>query len=120
MRRRLVILLLLLLFSAVFTVYAADEKQDAVPRFTIKQYTVEGNTLLDAAKMETLLLPFTGPDRDFGTVQEAVDALENAYRSLGYSTVAVTLPEQELESGTVRIKVLENRIGKLTRREPLL
>ncbi len=108
------ILLLLLLFPSVFTVYAADEKQDAVPRFAIKQFQVEGNTLLDAAKIEKLLAPFTGSDRDFGTVQEAIEALENAYRSRGYSTVMVTLPEQEMESGVVRVKVMENRIGKFT------
>jgi hemolysin activation/secretion protein len=108
------ILLLLLLFSSAFAVYAADDKQDAVPRFEIKQFRVEGNTLLDAARMEKLLAPFTGKDRDFGTVQEAIDALENAYRRLGYSTVAVALPEQEMESGIVRVKVTENRIGKLT------
>ena len=106
------ILLLLLLFSSAFAVYAADDKQDAVPRFEIKQFRVEGNTLLDAARMEKLLAPFTGKDRDFGTVQEAIDALENAYRRLGYSTVAVALPEQEMESGIVRVKVTENRIGK--------
>ena len=108
------ILLLLLLFPAAFTVYAADDKQDAVPHFAIKQFQVEGNTILDAAKMEKLLAPFTGKDKDFGTVQEAIDALENAYHSRGYSTVVVTLPEQEMESGVVRVQVMENRIGKVT------
>jgi hemolysin activation/secretion protein len=105
---------LLLLFPATFAVYAADDKQDAVPHFTIKQYQVEGNTLLESAKIEKLLAPFTGSDRDFGTVQEAIDALENAYQSRGYSTVTVTLPEQEMEGGVVRVKVMENRIGKFT------
>ena len=108
------IFLLLLLFPGAFAVYGADDKQEAVPRFAIKQFQVEGNTLLDAAKLEKLLAPFTGSDRDFGTVQEAIDALENAYHSCGYSTVLVTLPEQELESGVVRVKVMENRIGKFT------
>jgi hemolysin activation/secretion protein len=110
----ILILLLLLLFPATPDVYAADEKQDAVPHFEIIRFQVEGNTLLDTAKMEKLLVPFTGKDRDFGTVQEAMDALENAYHSRGYSTVVVTLPEQELEKGVVRLQVMENRIGKFT------
>ncbi len=102
----------LFIFTAL-TAFAAGEKPDAVPRFDIKRYQVEGNTLLSAGNLESILLPFTGRDRDFGAVQEALDALEQAYRDRGFSMVMVTLPEQELESGVVRLKVNENRLGKI-------
>ena len=95
------------------TVFAAGEKPDAVPCFDIKGYQVEGNTLISADNLESILSPFTGRGRDFGTVQEALDALEQTYRNRGFSMVAVTLPEQELESGVVRLKVNENRLGKI-------
>jgi hemolysin activation/secretion protein len=106
------LLCVLFLFTAV-AAFAAGEKPDAVPRFDIKSYRVEGNTLISADKLDSLLSPFTGKDRDFGTVQEALDALEQAYRDHGFSMVAVSLPEQELESGVVRLKVNENRLGKI-------
>lgn len=100
----------------MFTVLtaAAGEKPDAaVPRFDIKSYQVEGNTLLAAGKLALLLAPFTGRDKDFGAVQEALDALQQSYRDHGFSMVMVTLPEQELESGVVRLKVNENRLGRI-------
>ena len=105
-------LCVLFIFTAVIA-FAAEEKPDAVPRFDIKGYHVEGNTLIPADNLESILSPFTGRGRDFGTVQEALDALEKAYRDRGFSMVMATLPEQELESGVVRLKVNENRLGKI-------
>jgi hemolysin activation/secretion protein len=93
--------------------YAADEKQDEVPRFDINRFQVEGNTLLDKARVDKLLAPFTGKGKDFGTVQEAIEALEQAYRDRGFSMVAVTLPEQGIEHGVVVLRVIESRIGKI-------
>jgi hemolysin activation/secretion protein len=117
--RSLQSLFCVLLIVTAVTAFAAPEKpagdkSDGVPRFDIKSYRVDGNTLLAAGSLESLLTPFTGIGRDFGTVQEALDALEQAYRDHGFSTVTVTLPEQELESGVVRLKVNENRLGKIT------
>jgi hemolysin activation/secretion protein len=107
-----VLLSALFIFTAL-TAFAAGEKPDAVPRFDIQGYQVEGNTLIPAGGLEPILSPFTGKGRDFGTVQEAIDALEQAYRDRGFSMVAVSLPEQELEGGIVRLKVHENRLGKI-------
>jgi hemolysin activation/secretion protein len=98
---------------AALTAYAAGETPDAVPRFDIQSYRVEGNTLISADDIESILSPFTGRGRDFGTVQEALDALEQAYRDRGFSTVTAALPEQELEGGVVRLNVNENRVGKI-------
>ena len=103
----------LFVFTAI-TAYAAGEKQDDVIRFDISRFQIEGNTLLDNAEIEKQLAPFTGKAKDFGTVQEALDALEEIYRDRGFSMVVVTLPEQELERGVVSLKVIETHIGKIT------
>lgn len=107
-----VLLAVLFIFTAL-TAFAAGEKPDAIPRFDIRGYQVEGNTLISAGSLESILSPYTGKNRDFGTVQEALDAIEQAYRDRGFSTVLVALPEQELEGGVVRLKVHENRLGKI-------
>jgi hemolysin activation/secretion protein len=111
--RSLQSVLCVLFIFAVLTASAAGEKPDAVPRFDIKGYKVEGNTLIPADNLESILSLFTGKERDFGTVQEALDALEQAYRDRGFSMVSVALPEQELDRGVVRLKVSENRLGKI-------
>ena len=82
-------------------------------RFDILRYEVEGNTLFKPEQVLALVAPFAGPQRDFGDIQRAVEALEQAYRTAGYSAVQVLLPEQELERGVVTLKVIEVRIRKI-------
>lgn len=92
---------------------AAEEAAAAVPLFEIKRFDVHGNTLLPAARVDAVLRPFTGRGRDFGAIQRAIEALEDAYRDAGYSMVLVALPEQELAQGVVRVDVLQTTLGKV-------
>jgi hemolysin activation/secretion protein len=111
MKHSLVCFLLCTLLLFTPCVYGADEAQPAIPRFDIVSFRVEGNTILQKAEIDSLLFPFTGKQKDFGTVQEAIDALEGAYAKRGFTTIQITLPEQELENGIVRFVVTETRIG---------
>jgi len=82
-------------------------------RFDIARYLIEGNTLLEREEIERIVQPFSGRGRDFGDVQRALEALENAYRTRGYSAVQVFLPEQALEKGEVLLRVIEARIRRV-------
>ena len=108
---QLVIIVFFLSFS--LSSFSAEDSQVAIPRFDIKSYQVEGNTLIPAAKLASILAVFTGKDKDFGTVQEAIEALEKTYRDRGFSTVMVILPEQELQKGIVLLKVIESNVKKI-------
>jgi hemolysin activation/secretion protein len=83
-------------------------------RFDIRRFVVEGNTLLPPAQVDALVAPFAGERKVYGDIQKALEALENAYRSVGYGTVQVYVPEQELTHGSVRLQVTEGVIGKVT------
>lgn len=83
-------------------------------RFDISGYTLEGATLLSQAEIDAAVTPYTGKSKDFADVQRALEAVEEAYSARGYSAVRVSLPEQELEKGTVRFQVLESHFGKIT------
>jgi hemolysin activation/secretion protein len=93
---------------------AYSDEPNPIGHFEITRYQVQGNTLLPEKDIDQLLAPYTGKDRDFGSVEKALEALEAAYRDKGYSIVRVVLPEQELNQGVVTIKVVENKIGKIT------
>jgi hemolysin activation/secretion protein len=80
------------------------------PRFAIEAYTVDGNTLIPAADVDALLAPFTGPQSDFGDIQRALEALQEAYRERGYSAVRVLVPEQDIRAGQVRLQVIEAKV----------
>lgn len=82
-------------------------------RFEITHYVVQGNTLIPQAAVDELLAPYTGSGRDFGTVQQALEALEKAYAARGFNAIQVILPEQTLDSGTVRFMVVESRLAKI-------
>jgi hemolysin activation/secretion protein len=82
--------------------------------FDIVRFQVEGNSLLPAERVQELVAPFIGKRRIYGDVQKALEALENDYRRLGYGTVQVYVPEQELTSGVVRLQVSEGVVGKVT------
>jgi hemolysin activation/secretion protein len=101
------------LAAAVSAAWAADEPQSGEVRFEIARFDVSGNTLLPAGEVERAVAPFAGRDRDFGDVQRALEALEELYHARGYTVVTVQLPEQELNGGVVRLKVIQTTIGKV-------
>lgn len=111
--------LLLSLLSVVMTNALADEGVNAaaaataVLHFSIERYQVSGASLLTQAEINTALAPFVGSDKDFTAVQRAREALEKAYAARGFSAVRVLLPEQELALGTVQMRVVESRFGKI-------
>lgn len=86
---------------------AQDETVD------ITRFEVEGNTLLPASQIQGLLSPLSGPNKVYGDIQRALEALENAYRQAGYSAVQVYVPEQELKQGVVKLQVTENTVGQI-------
>lgn len=90
---------------------AANNGNTALVR--IERFQVKGNTLLDPGLIERLLNPFKGDARSYTDIQLALEALEGAYRSAGYSAVHVITPEQEITQGTVTLQVIETVIGKV-------
>jgi len=84
------------------------------PKFEIRKFEVDGVTLVPASRIEAEVKPFTGPNRDFSDVQKALEALEKLFLDKGYGSVQVLLPEQELDQGVVKFKVIEPKLGQVT------
>src|SRR6267154_305237 len=83
------------------------------PRFEIQRFLVEGNTLLKQSELDRILTPFSGKNRDFGDIQRALEALQDAYAGRGYNAVRVSVPEQDIRAGQVRLRVVEARIRRV-------
>ena len=112
--RSLQSLFILFFASAVFAADGAPSGDPQILRFEISGYVVEGATLLSATEIQETVAPFVGKDKDFSDVQRALEAVEAAYAKRGYTAVQVSLPEQELEKGRVRFRVIESRFGNVT------
>lgn len=98
---------------------AGDTAQPApqpgdTPRFEISRFVVEGNTLLSGEEVDKSVAPYVGAQKDFSDVQRALEALQDAYQNAGYGAVQVVLPEQVLEQGVIRFRVIESKIRKIT------
>ena len=92
---------------------AQIQQPPPAPRFAIERFVVEGNTLLPTEEVQQIVGPFVGPDQDFGHVQRALEALQDAYLDRGYNAVRVLIPEQDLVGGDVRLQVIEARLREV-------
>jgi hemolysin activation/secretion protein len=96
-------------------VVAAEAAVESPPesRFDVWEYRVEGNTLLDARRIEAAIYPQLGPQRGVTDVNEAAANLERAYRDAGYPTIYVDVPEQDVKGGVVMLRVVEGKVGRV-------
>jgi hemolysin activation/secretion protein len=97
--------------SAVGEDKTAPEKP---PRFTVSEYRIEGNSVLPVIAIERAVYAYLGAEKTIADVEQARKSLEQVYQKAGYSTVFVDIPEQNVVSGVVRLRVTEGRIARLS------
>lgn len=108
----LVAAILFSMVSALAGAQAVEAEKSDEKRFDIWEYRVEGNSLLTAANIETAVVPYLGPQRLIGDVNEAASNLERAYRDSGYPTIFVDVPEQDIVGGVVTLRVVEGHLDR--------
>ena len=79
----------------------------------VQEYRVLGTKQLSQEEVGAAVYPFLGPERTADDVEQARAALEAAYRSKGYQTVTVEVPQQQVRRGVVLLQVVENKVGRL-------
>lgn len=94
--------------------WAQSAASPSEPVFDVYEYVIEGNTLLPAALVERTVAPYMGPGRRFAEVEQARSALEKVYQDAGYLSVVVSLPNQQVDRGEVRLEVVEAPLQKVT------
>ena len=82
-------------------------------RFDVWEYRVLGAAILPAQAVERAVYGHLGPQKTIADVELARQALEASYRTAGYSTVFVDIPEQTVDAGIVRLQVTEGKLDRL-------
>jgi hemolysin activation/secretion protein len=90
----------------------ADAPSDEL-KFDVFEYQVDGNSVLNNADIEKAVYPFMGEHKTIEDVEQARSALEKTYQEAGYLTVSVSIPQQEVDKGLVRLLVTEGKIERL-------
>ena len=81
--------------------------------FEVRAYLVEGNTLLPPQKLASVLTNYVGPAVDLPRLTQGLGELQLLYRHLGFATVNITLPQQKLTNGIVRVLVTEGKLSDI-------
>jgi hemolysin activation/secretion protein len=80
--------------------------------FDVRGYRIEGNYNVLPPEKFGVLSNYTGTV-DFAKVRDGLGVLQLLYRDLGFATVSVTLPQQKLTNGIVRVKVVEGKLAQI-------
>jgi len=79
----------------------------------VREYRVRGNHLLKAIEIEEAVYPYMGPGRSEQDIENARLALEKIYKSKGYQSVGVQVPQQTGNRGVIYLEVVESPVGRL-------
>jgi hemolysin activation/secretion protein len=80
--------------------------------FDVRGYRIEGNYGVLPPEKFGVLSNYTGTV-DFTKVRGGLGVVQLLYRDLGFATVSVTLPQQKLTNGIVRVKVVEGKLARI-------
>lgn len=96
---------------------AAPAATSGVPaggkRIPINRFEISGNSVISSDELHSIVAAHEGRTMTLFEIYEVADELTQYYRDKGYSVASVTVPAQKVGSGTVRLEVVEGRIGSL-------
>ena len=78
---------------------------------TVERYEFSGATLFDADALNGIVAGYTGRPIALAELYEAADKVTDYYVQRGYTLASVVVPAQKVTEGTVRLEVIEGRIG---------
>lgn len=79
----------------------------------IDRFEISGNTSIDTEELRAIIAEREGQELTLLEIYDLADALTAHYRRQGYSLAAAVVPAQKISTGTVRIEIIEGRLGKI-------
>lgn len=83
------------------------------PTFVVSAYEVRGDTLLSDATLTSILTKYTGTNIGVAEILKAGSELQAEYRIRGYPTVKVTIPQQQITNGIVKLRIFQGRLANM-------
>lgn len=79
-------------------------------RVTVKAFKITGNSLIAEPDLQAVLVPWIGKESGYADLQEALNAISEAYRKRGWFA-RPQLPAQDITEGIITINIIEGRLG---------
>lgn len=80
---------------------------------TVEHFEFAGNTLYASDELNNVISDYTGKPITLIDLYEAADKITEFYVRQGYTLASAVVPAQKVTEGTVRLEVIEGRIGKV-------
>lgn len=84
----------------------------------LRQVSLDGNSTIDEATLLAALGDVTGRAFDFAGLDKLAARLTAYYQAAGFPFARAILPQQDLSSGHLRIRVIEGRYGRIAASGP--
>jgi hemolysin activation/secretion protein len=91
-----------------------SDKAKPPQRFSVRAYEITGDTLLSSNSLMSIFAKHTGTNVTVTDILTAASDMQSEYRARGYPTVKVTIPQQQLTNGLVKIRVFEGVLSDIT------
>ena len=84
------------------------------PKVRLNKVNFDPSTFITVAELDRIAAPYVGQAVDISDIQRIVKAVNDLFAEKGIVTAAAYLPPQDLKSGTLRIAIVEGKLGKVT------
>lgn len=84
------------------------------PTFVLRQIVIGPSKFVAAEELQALAQPYLNRPITLGDVQALVNQLNEVYTERGHVTASAVLPPQKINSGVLRIDIVEGRVGKVS------
>ncbi|GAB4225703.1 MAG: hypothetical protein Kow0049_03800 [Stanieria sp.] len=80
---------------------------------TVKKFEFMGNTVFSTAELNQIIVEYTSKPITFVQLLQIADRITQAYVQKGYITSGAYIPSQELNSGVVKIQIVEGTLSNI-------
>jgi hemolysin activation/secretion protein len=84
------------------------------PTVTAQHFEITGDSVFPDAVLQAQIASYLGRPLTLAELYKAADTITKYYQDHGYGIARATVPEQEFSADTVKLEVLEGRLGKVS------
>jgi len=93
---------------------AAPPAADGGRMIFISRIVTDRSDILTEQELRAITLPYEGKEASIRELFSLLERINDLYRQKGYLTARAILPPQKVEAGTVRIRLVEGRVGTIS------
>ena len=86
---------------------------EGMQQVAVREFRIEGAAILSQVRLQKAVEPFAGKSMTPAQMQQAADAITQAYRDAGYKLVQAVVLPQSINDGVVVITVREDQLASV-------